>query len=54
MLTIVDDKNIGFALGAADYLTKPINSQPQPNPTAVASGSGGAALPVSGRSGWFG
>jgi CheY-like chemotaxis protein len=25
MLTIMDDKNMGFALGAADYLTKPIN-----------------------------
>ncbi len=25
MLTMVDDKNIGFALGAADYMTKPID-----------------------------
>jgi GAF domain-containing protein/DNA-binding response OmpR family regulator len=25
MLTIVDDKNMGFALGAADYLTKPVD-----------------------------
>ena len=25
MLTIVDDKNIGYALGAADYLTKPVD-----------------------------
>ncbi|MRR29472.1 response regulator [bacterium] len=25
MLTVVDDKQIGFALGAADYLTKPIH-----------------------------
>ncbi|HEY7065755.1 MAG TPA: response regulator [Chloroflexota bacterium] len=25
MLTIVDDKNMGFALGASDYLTKPID-----------------------------
>jgi CheY-like chemotaxis protein len=25
MLTIVDDKNIGYTLGAADYLTKPID-----------------------------
>ena len=24
MMTIVDDRNMGFALGAADYLTKPI------------------------------
>jgi two-component system, NtrC family, sensor kinase len=24
MLTIVDDKNLGYALGAADYLTKPV------------------------------
>ena len=24
MLTVVDDKNLGFALGAADYLIKPI------------------------------
>jgi CheY-like chemotaxis protein len=27
MLTIVDDKNMGYALGAADYLTKPIEWQ---------------------------
>jgi signal transduction histidine kinase/DNA-binding response OmpR family regulator len=27
MLTIVDEKNIGFALGAADYFTKPIDWQ---------------------------
>jgi CheY-like chemotaxis protein len=25
MLTMVDDKNLGYALGAADYLTKPID-----------------------------
>ena len=25
MLTIVDDKNLGFALGAVDYFTKPID-----------------------------
>jgi signal transduction histidine kinase/CheY-like chemotaxis protein len=25
MLTVVDDKNMGFALGAADYFTKPID-----------------------------
>src|SRR5262249_16188995 len=25
MLTIVDDKNLGYALGATDYLTKPID-----------------------------
>jgi CheY-like chemotaxis protein len=25
MLTIVDDRNLGFALGAADYFTKPID-----------------------------
>ena len=25
MLTIVDDKNMGFALGASEYLTKPID-----------------------------
>ena len=25
MVTIVDDRNLGFALGAADYLTKPID-----------------------------
>ena len=25
MLTIVDDKNLGYSLGAADYLTKPID-----------------------------
>jgi DNA-binding response OmpR family regulator len=27
MATIVDDKNLGFALGATDYLTKPIDWQ---------------------------
>jgi signal transduction histidine kinase/DNA-binding response OmpR family regulator len=27
MATIVDDKNMGFALGAADYLTKPIDRE---------------------------
>ena len=27
MLTIVDDKNMGFSLGAADYFTKPIDWQ---------------------------
>ena len=27
MLTIVDDKQMGFALGAADYFTKPIDFQ---------------------------
>lgn len=27
MMTIVDDKNLGFALGATDYLTKPIDWQ---------------------------
>jgi CheY-like chemotaxis protein len=25
MLTIVDDKNLGYTLGAADYLTKPVD-----------------------------
>jgi response regulator of citrate/malate metabolism len=25
MVTIVDDKNLGYALGASDYLTKPID-----------------------------
>jgi PAS domain S-box-containing protein len=27
MLTIVDNKNLGYALGASDYLTKPIQSE---------------------------
>ena len=27
MLTIVDDKNLGYALGATDYLTKPIDRE---------------------------
>jgi CheY-like chemotaxis protein len=27
MLTIMDDKNLGYALGAADYLTKPIDRE---------------------------
>ena len=27
MVTIVDDKNLGYALGAADYLTKPIDRE---------------------------
>ena len=25
MLTIVEDKNLGYALGAADYLVKPLD-----------------------------
>ena len=27
MVTIVDDKNLGYSLGAADYLTKPIDRE---------------------------
>ena len=27
MVTLLDDKNMGFALGATDYLTKPIDRQ---------------------------
>jgi PAS domain S-box-containing protein len=27
MLTIIDDKNVGFALGAVDYLTKPVDRE---------------------------
>jgi CheY-like chemotaxis protein len=27
MLTMLDDRNLGYALGAADYLTKPINRE---------------------------
>src|SRR5215471_18684290 len=27
MLTIVDDRNLGYALGAAEYLTKPIDRE---------------------------
>ncbi len=27
MVTIVDDRNLGYALGAADYLTKPIDRE---------------------------
>ena len=27
MLTIVDDKNLGYSLGAADYLTKPLDRE---------------------------
>jgi CheY-like chemotaxis protein len=27
MLTIVDDRNLGYSLGAADYLTKPIDRE---------------------------
>src|SRR5207245_2723570 len=27
MLTIMDEKNLGFALGAADYLTKPVDRE---------------------------
>ena len=27
MLTIIDDKNMGFSLGAADYLTKPVDRE---------------------------
>jgi CheY-like chemotaxis protein len=47
MLTIVDNKNLGYALGASDYLTKPIQRErllavlekyrrhPQPGPVLV-------------------
>jgi PleD family two-component response regulator len=34
MLTIVDDKNLGYALGAADYLTKPIDRTGSPPSSA--------------------
>jgi CheY-like chemotaxis protein len=27
MVTIVDDKNLGYALGAADYITKPVDRE---------------------------
>ena len=27
MVTIVDDRNLGYALGATDYLTKPIDRE---------------------------
>ena len=27
MLTIVEDRNLGFSLGAADYLSKPVNKE---------------------------
>jgi len=27
MLTIIDDKNMGFSLGAAEYLTKPVDRE---------------------------
>src|SRR5439155_23528918 len=27
MLTMVDDRNLGYALGASDYLTKPVDRE---------------------------
>ena len=27
MVTIVDDKNLGYTLGAADYITKPVDRE---------------------------
>jgi CheY-like chemotaxis protein len=30
MLTIMDDKGMGYTLGAADYLTKPIDWERRP------------------------
>ena len=27
ILTIVDDENLGYALGAADFLTKPVDRE---------------------------
>ncbi len=43
MLTIVDDRNLGYALGAADYLTKPIDRE---RLVTVLPRSTGATCPV--------
>ena len=43
MLTIVDDRNLGYALGASDYLTKPIDRE---RLIAVLQSSTGATVPV--------
>ena len=46
MLTIVDDRNLGYALGAADYLTKPIDRE---RLAAVLDASTGATAAGAGR-----
>ena len=62
MLTIVDDKNLGYALGAADYLTKPIDrerlvavlKQHRPRPPRAGRGRrrrGAPAAPAHARAG---
>ncbi len=45
MVTFVDNKNLGYALGASDYLTKPISA------SAPAGGSGKVSASSSTRSG---
>ena len=42
MLTIVEDKNLGLALGADDYLTKPIGPAATAGDPAPAYAGGGA------------
>ena len=39
MVTIVDDQNLGFALGASDYLTKPIDREPAGRPCCRSTGA---------------
>ncbi|MBC7814683.1 MAG: ammonium transporter [Burkholderiales bacterium] len=54
MLTITDNKNMGFALGASDYLTKPIDrkrlssllSRYRPSPRSADDSDGGTILIV--------
>ena len=46
MLTMVDDRDMGFALGAADYLTKPIDREAAGRAAAAATRRAAAARPV--------
>ena len=51
MVTIVDDQNLGYALGATDYLTKPVDRErlAAPRPQVPATGSPRAGAHRGGR-----
>ncbi|MDQ2899353.1 MAG: response regulator [Acidobacteriota bacterium] len=46
MLTIVDDKNLGYSLGASDYLTKPVDRERLVATISALCGTRGSALIV--------
>ena len=56
MVTMVDDRNLGYALGASDYLTKPVDRDQLaavlrrvPVPAAALPGAGGGGRPPNAR-----